>query len=170
MNLAPAIAFTAQRLSMAPGMRGLKQTLAQMRRLVNDGRVSPPIRSAAASVAFLTPEKDAIAECSAVFAYVRDTIRYLNDVNDVETLMSPQQTLALRYGDCDDQTVLLCAMLESIGYPTRFVVASYNDPRNFEHVYCQVFANEIWIDCDPTEHHEFGWAPPDPLVIAFERV
>lgn len=170
MNLAPAIAFTAQRLSMSPGMRGLNQTLHQMRRYVIDGRVNPLIRSAAASIVFLMPEKDGAAECAALFAFVRDQIRYMGDVHDVETLMSPQQTLALQYGDCDDQTVLLCSLFESIGYPTRFVVASYSDPTQFEHVYCQVCIDEEWIDCDPTEHNDFGWSPPAPIRIAFERV
>lgn len=153
---------------MADGLPGIRQTLGIMRRFVVAGRVHPAIRQAAASIVFLTPEKQQHAECAALFEFVRDHIRYTQDVHEVETLTTPDKTLALGYGDCDDQTTLLCALFEAVGYPTRFVVASYDDPRVFEHVYCQVCADGAWIDCDPTEQQEFGWAPPDPVAIAYE--
>jgi len=60
-------------------------------------------------------------------------------------------------------------MLESIGYPTRFVVAGYNGG-GFEHVYLQAWINGRWISMDPTEPHPMGWEPPDATVIAAEAV
>jgi len=65
---------------------------------------------------------------------------------------------------------LLASLLESVGYPTRFVVAAYHDPRQMEHVYLQAFAVGDWIDLDPTEPGELGNSPPDPLAIMIERV
>lgn len=170
MNLAPTIPYSGHVVGLADGSRGVFQTLRQMRALVRSGRVDPMVRQAATSVVFLMPEKDQAAEARAIFEYVRDTIRYLQDVHDVETLSTAQMTLAGQVGDCDDQVILLCSMLETIGYPTRFVVAGYSDPSLYDHVYCQVFAAGQWIDCDPTEHRAFGWAPPDPLIISIEKV
>lgn len=39
----------------------------------------------------------------------------------VDFLQFPRQTLAYKGGDCDDLTILMCAMLESIGIPTAFI-------------------------------------------------
>lgn len=170
MRLAPTPILTGHTVPLAGGLPGVLQTLGAMRALVSAYRVHPTIRQAATSAAFLTPERDEFSECRAVFQYVRDSIRYIRDVHDVETLSTPDKTLHGMIGDCDDQATLLCAMFESIGYPTRFVVAGYSDPRQFDHVYAQVFACGQWIDCDPTEHHPFGWSPPDPYCIAVETV
>jgi transglutaminase-like putative cysteine protease len=170
MFLASVAPFTARVVPAYAGMAGLHQTMRAMRDMVRAARVSPIIRQAAASVAYLTPEKNEAAEVSAIFQFVRDNVRYLKDVNDVETLSTPERTLANRYGDCDDQVTLLCSLLESVGYPTRFVVAAYQSPGEFEHVYAQVHVNDEWIDCDPTEYGSLGYAPPLPVTLYFERV
>jgi len=168
MILAPAIKLNGHLLTIPDGMAGTEKTLATMRELVNRGKVNPAIRQAATTVAFLQPEKDHRAEAEAIFNEVRDGIRYMRDVHGVETLQEPQITLAVRYGDCDDQTVLLASMLESVGIATRFVVAGYRD-QNYEHVYLQAWLGE-WVNMDATEPHGMGFAPPDPTVIAFESV
>lgn len=170
MNLAPNPQLSGEIVSMSDGMRGVEQTLAKMRQLVQKGRVSLPIRQAATQIVFLTPEKDQFSEGEALFNFVRDSIRYVRDVHQVETLQSPEITLATQMGDCDDQTTLLASMLESIGYPTRFVVAGYHDPNMVEHVYLQAFLGNHWVDMDATEQHSMGWSPPDALAMAYERV
>lgn len=170
MRIAPVPQLSAVVVGIPDGMAGTARTLATMRAIVQRFRVDPGIRQAATSIVFLTPEKDDISECRALFEYVRDHIRYTRDVYDVETLSTPDKTLSGLIGDCDDQTVLLASLYESVGYPTRFVVAGYNDPRQYEHVYMQVFCADQWVDCDPTEHVVFGWAPPDPVCIAYENV
>lgn len=170
MFLAPQPLLTATCTPISAGMRGVRQTLAAMRSLVNEGRKTIRIRQAATSAAFLTPEKDELAEVQAVFILVRDGVRYLRDIHDVETLSSPEMTLAQRVGDCDDKTTLLAALLESIGYPTRFVVAGYSQPGEVEHVYLQVFARGEWIDADATENQSLGWAPPAPVTLLIEDV
>lgn len=170
MRNAPAPSLTAELLSIPDGPAGTARTLAVMRALVRQYRTNPYIRQTATGIVFLTPEKDDVSECRALFEYVRDHIRYTRDIYDVETISTPDKTLQGLIGDCDDQTVLLASLLEAVGYPTRFVIAGYTDDRTFEHVYLQVFALDQWIDCDPTEPHPFGWAPPDAACIAFERV
>lgn len=141
-----------------------------MRSLVNRFKASPLIRQCATGLVFLAPEKDERAEIEALFHFVRDSIRYTRDIHDVETLSTPDKTLAGRFGDCDDQVTLLCTLLESVGYPTRFVIAGYLGGADFSHVYCQCFDGEDWIDLDPTEMQPMGWAAPNPSPLAFEDV
>lgn len=153
---------------MPDGVPGVRVTVRTMRALVNLWRVDPRIISAARSIVFLTPAKDAYSEAQALFWYVRDHVRYVMDVNGVETLSTPLMTLETRSGDCDDQSALLATLFEAIGYPTRFVVAGYNEYGVFEHVYLQVLLNDQWITCDPTENEGFGWEPPDAVTMMIE--
>jgi transglutaminase-like putative cysteine protease len=151
-------------------MRGIEQTLGTMRQLVNQYRTDLTIRQTATATIVLTPEKNQLAEAEALFELVRDGIRYTRDVHGVETISTPVITLQGRLGDCDDQVVLLASLLESVGYPTRFVVAGYNYPGELEHVYLQALLDGCWIDMDPTEQHPMGWAAPRPVAYAVENV
>ena len=154
---------------LAPGLPGTMQTLALMRRLVTQYRTDGDVRRAAASIMFLTPDRDPRHRAVALFDWVRTFVRYVPDVLDVETLQTPPQTLRSLVGDCDDSATLMATMFESVGYPTRFVLASYLQPDAFEHVYLQVLIDGEWVDADPTEQHPLGWSAPDPLRIFIER-
>jgi transglutaminase-like putative cysteine protease len=170
MMLAPTPRLSGQIVALQDGMRGIEQTLGTMRQLVNQYRTDLTIRQTATATIFLTPEKDQLAEACALFELVRDGIRYTRDVHGVETISTPVITLQGRLGDCDDQVVLLASLLESVGYPTRFVVAGYNYPGELEHVYLQALLDGCWVDMDPTEQHPMGWAAPRPVAYAIERV
>lgn len=170
MILAPVVPLSGQHIQLRDGLPGIYQTIGIMRDLVNDYRTDSNIRQAAISSMFLTPEKDQYSEVESIFNSVRDNIRYVRDIVNVETIATPDKTILCRVGDCDDQALLLASMLESVGYPTRFVVAAYTTPNVPEHVYLQVFANGHWIDCDPTERASMGYAPPDPLTTYIENV
>lgn len=146
------------------------QTLRAMRQLVRQFRTDPVIRQAATNLIFLTPEKDEYSEAEAIFHSVRDGIRYVKDVHDVETLSTPTITLAGRIGDCDDQAVLLASLLEAVGYPTRFVIEGYNVPGNFEHVYIESLVFGQWIPMDATENNAMGWSPDNVVAKATEAV
>lgn len=169
MNLAPNIQLSAMPRSYSNGLQGIFETVAVMRHLVNEYKTNPDVRQAATGIIFLTPEKDEYSEACTLFNYVRDHVRYLRDIANVETIVTPDKTLLLQVGDCDDQSTLLAALLESVGYETRFVVAGYNGD-NVEHVYLQTYVNGDWVNCDPTEPHYFGWAPPEPTIIYVESV
>jgi hypothetical protein len=54
-------------------------------------------------------------------AWVRDNIAYFYDPRDVELVRTPPETLKQGVGDCDDKTVLLLAMLESVGFTTELL-------------------------------------------------
>ncbi len=163
-------ALSGRLVDIPNGAAGVFTTASTMRQLINAYKTDVELRSTAANLVFLTPEKNDYAEVEAIFNFVRDNIRYLKDVHNVETLTTPDRTLQLGYGDCDDQVVLLGAMLESIGYPTRIVLTGYGDPGIFEHVYLQALVQNHWVDMDPTEQIPLGFAPPDPLAYWTEPI
>lgn len=170
MMLAPQPQLTAVRRSYAPGVRGVAQTVRIMRQLVNDAKVSTSIRQAATSIVFLQPEKMPELEAAKLLEFVQAMIRYTPDIHDVETVSTAEKTLQGRVGDCDDQSVLLAALMEAIGIPTRFVVTGYDDPQTLEHVYVEACIDGEWLAADPTEHGPLGWEPPDAVVRLVERV
>jgi transglutaminase-like putative cysteine protease len=164
MFLAPEIAATYERRPMSDGATGIFETLGLMRQMVNDYKTQPQLRQAALNVTFMTPAQNDVAEVEALYNFVRDYIRYTKDVYGIETLTTPDKTLQMRVGDCDDMTVLLATLLESIGYPTKFVIEGYSDDSTWEHVYLETCVQGQWVALDPTEQVAMGWQPPDPLI------
>lgn len=53
--------------------------------------------------------------------WVRDHIAYFYDPREVELVRTPPETLKQGVGDCDDKTVLLLSMLESVGFTTELL-------------------------------------------------
>lgn len=108
---------------------------------------------------YLSP-KDWVGQVRALFEYVRDDIRYVHDVWGVETLHTPLQIMRQEQGDCDDKSILLAALLESIGHPARFVAASLKQ-NGFSHVFVQTRVGQKWVSLDATENVPMGWEPPN---------
>lgn len=163
--MAPPLALSSLpplRLHGIPdGIEGVRATLAMMAAITREWRVAPIVAETARQIVAGIPGKDHEAEMVALFEYVRDQIRYVMDPNAIERLQTPDYTLQYRQGDCDDQSILLASLLESIGIPARFVAVGFV-PDGFEHVYVEAAPDFLtWIALDPTEHVEAGWAPPD---------
>lgn len=104
------------------------------------------------------PQKAWIAEIKALHSFVRDKIRYLKDINGVETVHTADAVLTLGAGDCDDKSVLLASMLESIGHQTRFVAVGFQ-PGRFSHVFVQTKVGNKWLSLETTEPVKPGWEP-----------
>ncbi len=72
---------------------------------------------------FAAAMTDALASIG--IAYVPDPNNPYTEIseteNAVDTVHYPYETLRTRTGDCDDTTVLMAALLENVGVPTRFV-------------------------------------------------
>jgi transglutaminase-like putative cysteine protease len=156
-------------LGISDGPAGIKETLDYMSGFVRAGKKIPLIRTLAMSIAKQIPGKLWVEEIQEIFLYVQRNIRYIQDISDVETLATPTATLEMGQGDCDDMCVLLCALLESIGYHTRFVACGFEDAV-FEHVFVQVqLPNKAkWISLDPSENVPMGWQPPG-IVCAMPK-
>lgn len=159
---------------MDSGPRGTRQTLRLMARLVRDAvRTQPAVRSTAADITAFIPGQAFREEARTLFEFVRDRIRYLGDVNGVETVQAPNVTLDVMHGDCDDKATLLAAMLESIGHPARFVAVGFHNPGEFEHVYVESRIGAEWVPMDTTMPVLMGWSPTDeshPVAMMRETI
>lgn len=150
---------TSQLLEIPDGAAGTDATLDLMARIVRAYRVNPDIRDTARAIISVAPPKAYAQEARLLYSYVRDEIRYTRDVNGVETIQTPDNTIAFSAGDCDDMAVLLASLLESVGHPTRFFAAGFDgDP--ISHVWTETLIGSRWFAMDPTESDlDFGQRP-----------
>lgn len=136
-----------------------------MRLLTIDGKKRPAIRELAACLVEDLPPKDYLGEVHALWLFVLEQIRYLRDTCDVEVLHYAEQVLERGQGDCDDKSILLAAMLEAIGHPTRFVAVGFQTGW-LSHVIVETLMGDnpaddnSWFPLDATEARPFGWTPP----------
>lgn len=145
-------------LQIGAGTAATSNTVRIMRALVRRGKASPLVRQTAARLVNHLPQKDYWGEMRVIHAFVRDEIRYVRDINGVETLHHPDFILKNRYGDCDDKTILTCAMLESIGNKTRIKVVDTTG-MGYCHVLPECFYRGKWYPLEVTEPVQIGWLP-----------
>lgn len=168
MYLGTMNSTTATLMMIPEGVAGISATLELMCRIVKEYKKSMNIRSKAIELCDGFEQKDTVSEVKALHAFVRDQIRYINDVSDVETIQTPDKTLELRAGDCDDKSTLICTLLESIGFKTRFVAIGFIWGE-YSHVYAEVKLGTKWVALETTEPVELGWQP-DPLAVKMRKV
>lgn len=125
---------------------------------MNTGKKSPVVRQLAVSLTKGLIQKDWNSEVNTLYKFVRDRIRYVRDINGVETLHTPEKILENAAGDCDDKSVLLASLLESLGYKTRLVAVGFRK-NSFSHVYPEVLHNNSWVSLETTEPVAMGWKP-----------
>ncbi len=127
-----------------------------------EGARNPIVRAAALRIVQSVPSRDHRGEIQALFDWQRRAIAFRGEKG--ETLQTPLVTLRLRAGDCDDHATLLAALLQALGYSTRFTTVA-GDPRHageFSHVYLEVRdkAEGGWIPLDTTvPRARPGWQP-----------
>lgn len=129
----------------------LAATLRIMAEMVKEYRRNPEIRRLAMSIlqAARVPERDERGEAAAVLAWIQRNIPYRRDINQVETIMTPPELLRQGGGDCDDRTILLNSLLESIGFQTRFVlVSTIPTGYPFTHIFSQINTDGRWVSAD----------------------
>jgi len=166
--LAPA---TAKLISIPGGIAGVKATLARMVDMVRTFKTDLNVRTLAGQLVRGCAEKDYRCELSTLQAYVRDQIRYLRDVDNVETLQTPVQTVKLGYGDCDDKATLVASLAGSIGFPTRFCAIAVRDALDFSHVSAQARLNGQWLNVETiVPGAGLGWFPPDATQCMLAHV
>lgn len=163
-------ALPSRLMGIQEGPAGTRQTLLLMAGLVQKFKKNLKIRQLSLSLVQALQGKDWLGEIEALFEFVRQNIRYVQDINDVETLQWPTATLKLQAGDCDDMAVLLATMLETIGYVTRFVAIGFQFG-NFDHVYIEALVPDLeeWVPLDPTENEEIGWSATG-YVVRMEQI
>jgi transglutaminase-like putative cysteine protease len=144
------------------GPAGIRITLRKMVDLTRQYRKDPGIRQLASQLVRDLPQYDTLGEIKALHAFVRDSIRYTNDIRNVELLQTPQATLEMGVGDCDDKSTLLGSLLESIGRPARYVAIALKPSTDYSHVLVETrFGNKgKWLPLETIRPVEVGWWPP----------
>jgi transglutaminase-like putative cysteine protease len=157
---------------LPPGDAGIKKTLEMMQQLSRAGALRREVRETAIEVVrdAGTAPHDSLGELAALFAFVRDRVRFTGDIAGVETLQAPHYTLRVMAGDCDDRAVLLVAMARSIGLPAglrfRVIGANPSRPGRFSHVYVVANVKGKDVALDPTyPSSKMGWQHPTPSRI-----
>lgn len=157
------MARTATLQELPSGSAGTRATLRHMSRLVRTFKKDIRIRDTALSIIQSVPgHKNWVGQIKAVHAWVRDNVQYVRDINGVETLATPVQTLEYMQGDCDDQATLVASLLETIGHPTRFVAIGASMFGAYTHVYTETKIGQKWIPLETTEK----FPPGKPMRFA----
>lgn len=107
----------------------------------------------------------------ALYYYSQNNIRYINDPAAREYVQLPGETMLSKAGDCDDKSVLLATLLESIGIDADVGITS-----NHAFVRAKVDA-PFWISrngyvyLDPSSSKDFGEVSfRDEEVIRFYEI
>lgn len=146
-------------LALAGGTQGIADTLRYMNQAVDQYKTHPKIRELALQLTRGLQQKDYTGEARKIFDYVQKRVRYVRDINGVETLQTPLKTLEYGAGDCDDKAMLLSTLLQSLGHNSRFVAVGTR-PGVLSHVAVEDNINGNWVNLETTEPVGFGWAPP----------
>lgn len=82
-----------------------------------------------------------------IFNFTKYKIKYKRELLDIWKY--PDETLADGYGDCEDKSILLKTMLDTIDIPSAFVI-KYKPEKRIGHVYIIAKQNSHWITLDPS--------------------
>ena len=150
-----------------PRQQMIDKTVAAMKVLIERAKESYDFVNFARNLVNQCNGHEFGCEVQLIFNFVQSQIRYVRDPFGIELVSAPFRTLQIKCGDCDDKTVLFCALAESVGHKTRIVLESMNG-RGWSHVRADVFLNGKWIsaDCTP-ENKPFGWMSPAVKKRAF---
>jgi transglutaminase-like putative cysteine protease len=152
----------AQVLASIPdGQDGIRETLKVMRDWAVAGSQTPAVRDQAVNIVFYIPKGAWVGKAKALWQWVKANIKYIPDPYGTEQLHWAATVLSQRYGDCDDQTILMAAMLLAVGIPTRIMAVALNQAGVFEHVFAQAYLGNDWVTMETTEDKPFGWSPPN---------
>ena len=130
-----------------------------MRQLVRDAIRDPAQQIRETALNILRGVNTFSAQAQAIQAWVQNSIEYRRDPVDVELVQTPQVTLQLKAGDCDDQAVLTAAFLQATGHPSQFIAVGLNGGP-FSHVLAQTLIGTSWVAVETIEHRPLGWMPP----------
>lgn len=127
--------------------------------LIELGKRDPEIRELAVRIVSSCKGKDYRCEAETLHRWVQDNVRYIKDPLGVERFATANRTLQERAGDCDDSSITLSALLESIGHETRLIFIDGDLSGKFTHVISQVKVGDTWYWMETTKKVPFGWAP-----------
>lgn len=153
------------------GPAGISKTLDLMVKLARKGAKDPKVIQLARQLVAGLPQYDRVGEVKALHAFVRDHIRYTNDPSGMELLQDPEATLGMMTGDCDDKSILLGALLRSIGRPARFkAIAMQQSAGDYCHVYTETPLGKSWVALETIKPVQVGWEPKGVMKFMVRNV
>ena len=151
------------------GSAGSMATMRAMRQLVRDAVRDPAQQIRESAITILRGVNSFSAQVDAIQRWVQNNVEYRRDPPDVELVQTPQVTLQLRAGDCDDQSVLTAALLQATGHPTRFIAVGLNG-EPMSHVLTQTQLGTNWVGVETIQPRAVGWMPPGITSYYIQKV
>lgn len=136
------------------GQAGNYATVRMMQKVARQRARHPLVRELALRILehYNVKSQDYVNEAFAIGDFVKNKVRYVRDINGVETLHDPltlidQIRKGIAHGDCDDQSLLIASLLISIGHQPYFAIVQYHNNPNggFNHIYVVVYEKN-WSD------------------------
>lgn len=126
--------------SQRGGEAGIVDTLEHMGRLVSQASTHPLIRKQAFQAIKYCSVNDRTCQQAALMTWVQKKMRFVRDPHNIEALHDPVMIATAieqnkqPYGDCDDFSMYLAALMRSVGLQANFRVVGFNGGR-LSHVY-----------------------------------
>lgn len=147
-----------QRVStLSFGDAGTAQTVAAMRKLVNDSLTDPVVVQTGRSIAAACLPRAIDCQIRGIYDYMREHFMFVRDPGGVETLSTPRfmlDSIATRVytqGDCDEAAILSAALGKSIGIRARFILLGFAGPSGpMAHVFTSLRGSRSWASLDVT--------------------
>jgi len=149
---------TATLSGIPNGTAGSIATMRAMRQLVRDAIRDPQQKVRESALQILRGVNTFSDQARAIQQWMQSNIEYRRDPPDLELVQTPQVTLQLRAGDCDDQTVLTAALLQATGHPTQFIAVGM-DGQPLSHVLTQTLIGTSWVAVETIQNRPLGWMP-----------
>jgi hypothetical protein len=167
----PPQGFLAKLFPLLGGDFGIVQTVSAARMLVYDAIRDPRqlARGRAEQILLGVQERNEVEEIRALYTWVKNHFHYVNDPVDLEhikTFEAMERAVMHNgsfFGDCDDGTVYLASLLQSIGYPVNLVIVAPTGAKGdeYRHIYLRAYMRRRgqWMNLDVTAKGKpLGWA------------
>lgn len=147
------------------GKLGTTATIRDMRKLSKEGQQNAAIQTLALEIVEHQPEREKEVNANAIYEHVKNFVRYEYDPFRFEKNQNPFWFYFLTgQGDCNNLSILISCLAESVGIPTLFktIKGDSTRPDQFSHIYPMLQIRPgIWVAADrAVEGKELGWEPP----------
>lgn len=168
-SLAQMSAVPVSTTNIGNGDTAIYNTVDRMKQIINDSSKNVYVREWAKNILSRVTVNDKKGEAEAIFAFVRDNVRYTKDPLGFEYIQTPPVLLEdIRLyqvgqgnrpsGDCDDMATLSLSLLKSVGFPVAIKVVSFSDSKQYGHVYGLVKIGYNWVPFDCVRpDQDMGW-------------
>lgn len=159
----------------ADSVASTARTVAWMGQLSRDAARDPMIQGVAAEIRRRAPGGSVRDLCAGVWEFVKRRVRFVqddaairrlfNESGQLELLIHPVVLLSMAVpaGDCDDFTMLGCALLLALGLDPTIVCLCCDSaaPGRFSHVFLEVSDGGRRWPVDASHGRYFGWEVPE---------